>query len=113
MSDSERNLSKSEWVEGDPDSRRQARESPPGIELKDPVPAHIVDISLSGFGLEAGSSLEPQTQHEFTIGVGEARAKVLGEIRWCKQVGSTMAPDGESVTVYRAGVALLEDIVLS
>lgn len=113
MSESNMNTSKSEWVPGDPESRRQLRESPRGLDLKAPVPAHIVDISMSGLGLEAGSSFAPFTQHKFTIGVGQAEATVLGEVRWCELAGTRMTDDGESVPIYRAGVALLEDVVMS
>ena len=113
MSASNKKPSNVGWVLGDTELRRHARESPFGLGLKNPVPADIVDISVSGFGLETSSPLVPLTKQNFTIGLGEGRATVLGEIRWCKLTGTRMVDRGESEPVYRAGVALLEDIVLS
>ena len=101
------------WVLGDTELRRHARESPWGLGLKNPIPANIVDISVSGFGLETTNPLVPLTQQKLTIGLGTGRASVMGEIRWCKLAGTRTIDKGESEPVYRAGVALLENIVLS
>ena len=113
MSASNKARPKIPWVPGDTESRRYLRESPPGLELRDPVPAHIVDISMSGIGLESSSPLVPLTQQKFTIGLGAGQASVMGEIRWCKLAGTRTIDKGKSEPVYRAGVALLENIVLS
>ena len=113
MSASNRARPKIAWVQGDTESRRHLRESPLDLVLKNPIRGHIVDISRSGIGLESSSPLVPLTQQKFTIGLGAGRASVLGEIRWCKLAGTRTIDKGESEPVYRAGVALLEAIVLS
>lgn len=113
MLDSKGKHLQSQWVRGDPESRRTLRDSPPHLVLSDPIPAHVVDISVSGLGLEASSPFEPLEQHKFRIEMGQAQATALGEVRWCRQEGTTITDDGASVPVYRVGVAFLEDVVLS
>ena len=111
MSASDKKLWRTTWVQGDTEARRHVRESPFGLELRNPIPAHIVDVSGSGFGLEASSSLVPLTQQKFTIGLGTASTTVHGEVRWCKLAETRRTDSGESEPVYRAGVALPRVIV--
>ena len=113
MSASNRDRPNVAWVQGDTESRRHLRETPLGIDLRNPVPGNILDISTSGLGLETSDSLVPLSQQNFTLGIGAARATVLGEVRWCRLAGTRMTDRGESEPVYRAGIALLEAIVLS
>ena len=101
------------WIPGEVDPREHLRESPLDLVLRNPVSGLVVDISVSGLGIEASSSLVPLSKQKFTLGIGEARATVLGEVRWCKLATTAKNADGDRAPVYRAGVALLEPIVLS
>ena len=98
---------------GQVESRRYPRESPAGLDLREPIEGRIVNVSALGLCLEAASYLDPHSQHTFAIEVGQARGVAVGEVRWCKQ--KTDARDsgsGEATSVYRSGIALLEPVVL-
>lgn len=113
MNSAEDGSPRTAWVPGDAEARRHHRESILDLVLRNPVAGEVIDISVSGLGLESSDSLVPLSRQRFTLGIGEARATVLVEVRWCKLARTMTNDDDDSEPFYRAGVSLLEPIVLS
>lgn len=71
------------------------------------ISGHLVDVSESGLGLRADQALPVLKKATFTLEIGKARPQFRGQVRWCRLTGTAAAENGESVPVYRAGVAIL------
>ena len=71
------------------------------------ISGRLVNMSESGLGLETEKPLPVLKQGMFTLDIGKARPKFRGEVRWCRLTGTAAATDGDSVPVYRAGIALV------
>lgn len=96
------------WINGDTEMRRYQREPGTGFSVKNPVPGVVLDISATGLGIECGTSLEVLKPHLFTLSIGTSRAKVMGEVRWCRLTRTRLLPNGDPAPVYRAGIAFVD-----
>lgn len=75
-----------------------------------PVPARIIDLSMSGMCVESLESPQRENPTSFTIVNGEERFSVPARVQWCRLVATDEVREGERVAVYRAGAEFLEDL---
>ena len=91
-----------------PEERRLDREPAIGITLKSPISGRIVDITAFGAGVESHSPLKVLEERPFILGIGKSSAMVLGEVRWCRLSETKLTTDGESIPIFRAGIAFID-----
>lgn len=91
-----------------PEERRLDREPAIGFALKSPISGRIVDITAFGAGVESHSPLKVLEERSFILGIGKSSATVLGEVRWCRLSETKLATDGESIPIFRAGIAFID-----
>ena len=75
-----------------------------------PVPARIIDLSVSGMCIESLESPQSEKPISFTIVNGEERFSVPARVQWCRLVATDKVREGERMAVYRAGAEFLEDL---
>jgi len=95
-------------IVGQPEERRLSREPAIGFSLKSPIAGRIVDISAFGAGVESHSPLRVLEEMPLTFGIGPSRATVRGEVRWCRLAETKPTSSGESVPIFRAGIAFVD-----
>ena len=91
-----------------PEERRLDREPAIGFALRRPIRGRIVDISALGAGVESHSPLKVLEERPFLLGIGKSTATIRGEVRWCRLSETKSTADGESIPIFRAGIAFLE-----
>lgn len=89
-------------------------ESAPGTTPSEPQPgdgeiqlsldAKVLDIGLAGLAIETDTRLAPQRSIGMRIGSQSGELALSGNVVWCFFHGTAMAPSGEQMPVYRAGV---------
>jgi c-di-GMP-binding flagellar brake protein YcgR len=74
--------------------------------LKSVLPARILDISLHGAQVEVSQSLQRRAEVRFSLPTPEGDLLLHALVRRCSLTGLRKAEhaEGESVTVYRAGL---------
>ena len=95
------------WVTGASEARRHYRKRVDDLNLSDPVPGRILDISEAGMGVETRSPLAVRERSEFTLNTGTGRKTLRGEVRWCRLTDTIPLPRGEAASVYRSGIAFV------
>lgn len=95
-------------LDADPNERLHRRDPAIGFTLRNPAAGQVVDISSRGLGIECPRPLNLRDQYPFTLSIGTSTARVRGEVRWCKLVGTTKLESGEPTPIYRVGVVLLD-----
>lgn len=95
-------------ISGGPEERRLDREPAIGFALKSPVPGRVVDITAFGAGVESHSPLRVLEERTFTFGIGKSSATVRGEVRWCRLAETKPTASGESIPIFRAGIAFVD-----
>jgi len=91
-----------------PEERRLDREPAIGFALKSPISGRIVDITAFGAGVESHSPLKVLEERPFTFGIGRSNATVQGRVRWCRLSETKRTTDGESIPIFRAGIAFVD-----
>jgi hypothetical protein len=61
-------------------------------------------------GLESREAIQVSVENLFTLASGTTRAKVRGEVRWCKFAGTRAMSNGEVAPLYRCGIEFRDDI---
>ena len=107
MSTTERSSDIHHKLDGEPDERLHRRDPAIGFTLRNPVAGRVVDISAGGLGIESPRPLNVRNQYPFTLSIGKSKARVRGEVRWCKLVGTYLLESGEPAPTYRVGVAFV------
>ena len=95
-------------LDGTPDERRHLRDPAIGFNLKNPVAGRVIDVSQWGLGIESPRPLNLGDRYPFSFAVGSLNAKVWGEIRWCKLVGTKALDSGDPAPIYRLGVEFVD-----
>jgi len=88
------------------DRRQISRKSARTTFVVGSISGHLVDMSESGLGLEAQQALPVLKKGTFTLEIGKARPQFRGQVRWCRLTGTAASQHGETVPVYRAGIAI-------
>jgi len=91
-----------------PEKRRLDREPAIGFALKIPISGQILDITAFGAGVESHSPLKVLEERPFTFSIGKSTATVRGEVRWCRLSETKSTTSGESIPIFRAGIAFIE-----
>lgn len=108
MSDLVRSTETHHRLDGHPDERLHQRDPALGFRLRNPVEGEVIDISAGGLGIVCPRPLNLRTQYPFTLAIGPSRARVRGEVRWCRLVGTGLPDGSEPAPIYRLGVAFVD-----
>ena len=85
--------------------RRHDRRQVSHVYLFNPVPGKVVDLCASGLGVETRDALPLTKQDLFSIGDDAmVRAKIRGQVRWCRLARTESRSNGDVISIYRSGV---------
>jgi hypothetical protein len=68
------------------------------------VEVKVLNLSLTGMAVEATQQLKLGRMHAVRLGQGDASIELDATVRWCRLVGTRKGTNGETVTVYLAGL---------
>ena len=94
-------------IDGQADRRHFPRRNAASTFVAGSISGDLVNMSESGLGLLTQQPLPVLKQGTFTLDIGSTRPKFRGEVRWCRLTGTAAVGEGDTVPVYRSGVALL------
>ena len=89
------------------DRRRFPRIAPPpeaSLRLQQGVPARLLDLGLGGALIESVARLVPGAVTAVTLSAGDIDLRARARVRRASITGSVLAPQGERVLLYRAGL---------
>lgn len=96
------------WLNGVDEARRHRRQTVGDLRLSNPIQGRVLDITVSGLGIETHSPVPVLMHSAFMISDGRRRSTIRGEVRWCRLTGTVPLPNGEVAPVYRAGIEILD-----
>lgn len=88
--------------------RRYPRRPVYKVAVSGPVSGKLIDMSEAGFAVETRNRPTLHRKGIFRLDMGAHRPDFFGEVRWVRLTSVDPLPNGESVPVYRAGVALVQ-----
>ena len=88
--------------------RRSRRFRTRTLKLEAPIEALVQDVSETGIGLEAVEKLRVGCDYIFRVRRGPKSLSLPGRVEWCRLIGTRPQQGGDVVSVYRAGVALVD-----
>jgi hypothetical protein len=68
------------------------------------VEVKVLNLSLTGMAVEATQQLKQGRVHAVRLGQGDGAISIDATVRWCRLVGTRKGTNGETVTVYLAGL---------
>lgn len=90
--------------EAEPDARRHERREAENVLLFGPVAGRVMNLSESGMGIEIHRPLRLATRDLFVTEHGDSKLELIGEVRWCRKVGSW---NGDRPPIYHAGITII------
>jgi hypothetical protein len=96
------------WLNGVDEARRHGRQPVGDLRLSNPIQGRVLDITVSGLGVETHAPVPVLMQSAFMISDGRRRSTIRGEVRWCRLTGTVPLPNGEIAPVFRAGIEILD-----
>jgi hypothetical protein len=91
-------------------SRRHKRFRTQSLLIDNPVAGRVLNVGQGGLAVETLKGLSVGESYHFKVRLGEKHLRLSGRIQWCRLTAAEAAEDSTAPPVYRAGIALEEDL---
>ncbi len=90
--------------------RRHKRFRTRSLLIDNPVVGRVVNVGQGGLAVEAPQGLKVGETYLFKVRLGDKHLRLTGRIQWCRLTATESRDDSQAAPVYKAGVALLDDV---
>lgn len=90
--------------------RRHKRFRTRSLLIDNPVVGRVVNVGQGGLALETPHGLTVGHTYLFKVRLGDKYLRLSGRIQWCRLTATETDGDSQALPIYRAGVALLDDV---
>ena len=90
--------------------RRHKRFRTRSLLIDNPVVGRVVNVGQGGLAVETPQGLTVGETYLFKVRLGDKHMRLSGRIQWCRLTATETGDDCQAAPVYKAGVALLDDV---